>query len=290
MSTIKRLAKYLEIIEGLPKEKKSISSKELAEYANVTPTTVRQDFFTRLNKKGKSKIGYEIESLREELLEVLGLKERIKIIVFGVNGLSETLFLTKNKNIVFSAFFEDDKHPLIGKKFQNTIVHPLSKLGEYLNENPDIKIAIIALNSRNIYEICEKGVAAGIRFFWNFSKIFIRESEKIKVKNEYLTGSLYELIYDYNKSIKKGGEKMEIMVCVGSSCHLKGSEIVIKKLQDYLKNKGPEVKLSLKGGFCMGQCSEDGITVKFDGRFYKVTPETIDEFISKRIEPKLSKR
>jgi NADH/NAD ratio-sensing transcriptional regulator Rex len=289
MNTIKRLYKYLEILEDLPKEKKTVSSKELAKLASVTPTTVRQDFFSRLNLKGKAKIGYEKESLRQELLGILGLKGKTKVIVLGANGLAETLLTNKNKNIVFSAFFEEDKHPLIGKFFHGITVFPLSQIDEYLEQNMNIKIAIITFNPENIKDLFEKIIYGGIKFIWNFSKTFLDEKEGIFVINEYLTGALYELIYEYNKSIKKGG-KMEIMVCVGSSCHLKGSEIIIKKLQDYLENNKAKAKLVLKGGFCMGQCSEDGITIKFSDRYYKVTPENIDEFILKKIKPQLAQR
>ena len=38
--------------------------------------------------------------------------------------------------------------------------------------------------------------------------------------------NLYRIIYLQNQRSKKGGRKMELMICVGSSCHLKGSDFI----------------------------------------------------------------
>ena len=58
---------------------------------------------------------------------------------------------------------------------------------------------------------------------------------------------------------------VKVTVCIGSSCHLKGSRQVVEELQ-YLINKnnlGDRVELS--GTFCMGKCGEDGVSVTVDG-------------------------
>ena len=55
---------------------------------------------------------------------------------------------------------------------------------------------------------------------------------------------------------------MDIKVCVGSSCHLKGSYMIIKRLQELIKQHGLEKEVTLKGAFCMGKCV-DGIPIEF---------------------------
>lgn len=78
---------------------------------------------------------------------------------------------------------------------------------------------------------------------------------------------------------------MEIFVCVGSSCHLKGSKTVIDKLAELIKSNNIEDKVILKGSFCMGQCSHEGVSVKINDEFYSVADEDIDMFFNKKILP-----
>lgn len=79
---------------------------------------------------------------------------------------------------------------------------------------------------------------------------------------------------------------MEIFVCVGSSCHLKGSKTVIDRLTELINNNGLEGKVILKGSFCMGQCSHEGVSVKINNEIYSVTEEDIEMFFNKKILPK----
>ena len=57
---------------------------------------------------------------------------------------------------------------------------------------------------------------------------------------------------------------MNIKVCVGSSCHLKGSYDVIQALKDILKKYDVEDLVELQASFCLGHCAK-GVKVKTDG-------------------------
>ena len=54
-----------------------------------------------------------------------------------------------------------------------------------------------------------------------------------------------------------------VTVCVGSSCHMKGSYQVIKTFQEIIKERGLEDKVALTASFCMGRCL-DGISMQVD--------------------------
>jgi len=75
---------------------------------------------------------------------------------------------------------------------------------------------------------------------------------------------------------------MKITVCIGSSCHIKGSRSVVEQLQYLIaENKlGEEVELG--GTFCMGRCQK-GVCVTVDGDFFSVTPETVGEFFAENV-------
>jgi hypothetical protein len=57
--------------------------------------------------------------------------------------------------------------------------------------------------------------------------------------------------------------QMNIKVCVGSSCHLKGSYEVIQALKDILKKYDVEDLVELQASFCLGHCAK-GVNVKTD--------------------------
>ena len=77
---------------------------------------------------------------------------------------------------------------------------------------------------------------------------------------------------------------VEVEVCVGSSCFLRGSQEVVKAFQHLIEQNCPGQAV-LKGSFCMGQCTE-GVTVKIQGRqFCCVTRQDVPELFEKYILP-----
>lgn len=79
---------------------------------------------------------------------------------------------------------------------------------------------------------------------------------------------------------------MKVVVCIGSSCHIKGSRQVVEQLQDLIENNNLSDKVDLSGTFCMGECQK-GVCVKVDDVLFSVTPETTEEFFNTRILAKV---
>jgi NADH:ubiquinone oxidoreductase subunit E len=72
----------------------------------------------------------------------------------------------------------------------------------------------------------------------------------------------------------------EIIICVGSSCHLKGSEKIIEIFkQEIEKNQLKEVKIS--GSFCQGNCTE-GVNIEINGQQIAAVTEDNARKIFKR--------
>lgn len=76
---------------------------------------------------------------------------------------------------------------------------------------------------------------------------------------------------------------MQIKVCVGSACHLKGSYDVIEELQKYIKNNNLEDDLQLKASFCLGQCTKD-VSIMIDDSLETVNKNNVIEKIEKRVK------
>ncbi len=79
---------------------------------------------------------------------------------------------------------------------------------------------------------------------------------------------------------------MKITVCIGSSCHIKGSRQVVEQLQYLIAENDLGQKVELGGTFCMGQCQK-GVCVTVDDRFYSVTPESVGEFFANEVLAKV---
>ena len=79
---------------------------------------------------------------------------------------------------------------------------------------------------------------------------------------------------------------MKVTVCIGSSCHIKGSRQIVEQLQYLIAENNLGDKVELGGTFCMGKCQQGGC-VTVDNEFFSVTPETVEEFFEKNIKGKI---
>ncbi len=75
---------------------------------------------------------------------------------------------------------------------------------------------------------------------------------------------------------------MKITVCIGSSCHVKGSRDVVSSLQKLIEANNLKDKVELGGTFCMGQCQK-GVCVTVDDKFCSVTPAGVDDFFKTEV-------
>ena len=83
---------------------------------------------------------------------------------------------------------------------------------------------------------------------------------------------------------------MIIKICVGSSCHLKGSPELVELLQNAVKENNLENEVTLAGSFCVGKCNRDGVTVQVDEEIYPgITPESFKEFWNDKVLAVLEK-
>jgi NADH:ubiquinone oxidoreductase subunit E len=79
---------------------------------------------------------------------------------------------------------------------------------------------------------------------------------------------------------------VELCVCIGSSCHIKGSYNVIQAFQQLIEEKSLHEKINFKSGFCMKQCQNPGVAVSVNGVLHQVAPEKAGEFFHAQITPK----
>lgn len=79
---------------------------------------------------------------------------------------------------------------------------------------------------------------------------------------------------------------MDITVCIGSSCHLKGSREVVERLQRMIHDYAAEEQINLGGSFCMNHC-QTGVSVQLDGEYFSLTPDTAELFFLQSVVPRI---
>lgn len=81
---------------------------------------------------------------------------------------------------------------------------------------------------------------------------------------------------------------MIIQICVGSSCHLKGSEEMVTLLQKAVAEHRLEDQVTLAGSFCTGRCNRVGVTIQVDDDVYTgVTREGFETFFAEKVLARL---
>ena len=83
-------------------------------------------------------------------------------------------------------------------------------------------------------------------------------------------------------------KSMNVQICIGSSCHLKGSRQIVELFQQKIDENKLQDKITLSGNFCIGRCNREGVTIQIDDDIFTgVTPETFEQFYQANIVPKL---
>ncbi len=81
---------------------------------------------------------------------------------------------------------------------------------------------------------------------------------------------------------------MIIQVCVGSSCHIKGSPEIVALFQKAVEENHLEDEVTLAGSFCIGKCNRIGVTVQVDDDIYVgVTKESFRDFFAEHVLSRL---
>lgn len=196
-STIVRLTHYLRVVEKLDELGVSnISSAELSEETKINSFLVRKDlsYFGEFGTRG---VGYDIASLRRELRSILGLTKTHKTVVIGAGNLGQALvhysgFLDKGFEI--TAVFDSDPTK-IGTEMESFSVQSVFHLENYLSENRDIAIGIIAVPAASAQFIANLLVANGIKGILNFAPITLQLPEEVVYSSVDLTTHLEIISY-----------------------------------------------------------------------------------------------
>ncbi|MDL2309878.1 redox-sensing transcriptional repressor Rex [Parabacteroides sp. OttesenSCG-928-B22] len=195
--TLRRLPWYLAFVKLLKGRGETfVSSTQIAKEISVDASQVAKDL-SFVNISGKTRVGYEIQSLIDVLEDFLGFTAQHKACIFGVGSLGGALLHDsglKQYGVEIVAGF-DSKEELAG---QVTNGIPVYHIREFMEKQKRLNatIAILTVPVENAQEITDQVVAGGIKAIWNFTPFRIRVPEHIVVQN---TSMYAHLAVMYNR-------------------------------------------------------------------------------------------
>ena len=199
--TLRRLPWYLAYVRLLKSNNvEYVSSTQMAKEINVDASQIAKDL-SFLNIRGKTRIGYEVDTLVSELAEFLGFGIEHKAFMIGVGSLGSALIqdqglLQYGLNIV--AGF-DINPAIIGKNIRGVPVYSMDKLGTKQKEL-DTEIGILAVPVEHAQDATDTMIACGLQAIWNFTPFRIKESGDIVIQN---TSIYAHLAVMYNRLDEK---------------------------------------------------------------------------------------
>ncbi|MBE6651117.1 MAG: redox-sensing transcriptional repressor Rex [Ruminococcaceae bacterium] len=195
---LRRLPKYYRHLEELSRAGVSkISSKELSKLINVTASQIRQDL-NCFGGFGQQGYGYNVDSLRDSLAEILGVTRRYTAIIVGVGHLGQALanHNTLTRSGVDLAALFDISPDVVGSEVAGHVVQNITQAASFCRDN-NVDIAILTLPKGEASAVANMLAEAGVRGFWNFANTELSVNhEGVSIENVYMGDSLMKLCYD----------------------------------------------------------------------------------------------
>ncbi len=189
--TLRRLPWYLSNIK-LMKEKgeQFVSSTQISKQINIDASQIAKDL-SYVNISGRTRVGYDINTLIHVLENFLGFTQMHKAFLFGAGSLGGALLSDSGLNHfglkIVAAF--DVSPELVGKDLNGIPIFHSSEFEARMKEY-NVQIGVLTVPISIAQEITDKMVAGGIKAVWNFTPFRIRVPEDIVVQNTSLYAHL----------------------------------------------------------------------------------------------------
>ena len=194
--TLIRLSYYLRAINYfLNKNKEVISSKEFADFLNISSHQLRKDlsYFGQFGRKG---VGYNLRFLKKKIQDILGLNRTWNACVVGFGNLAKAISFYKGfkeQGVVIKTAFDIDKKKQ-NRNYAEVKVFPLDKMREVIKRE-NIKIGIITVPEGEAQKIAERLMRYGIKAILNFAPVKLNLPSYMIIKDVDLSCQFSCLTY-----------------------------------------------------------------------------------------------
>lgn len=194
--TLRRLPWYLAYIDILKANGvETVSSTQISKAISVDSSQIAKDL-SFLNIKGKTRIGYEVNTLSNVLSHFLGFKEIHNAFIVGVGSLGAALIHdTGLSNYGLNIIAGFDINPeIIGKKICDVPIFSIDEMQHY-QQKLNASIGILAVPANQAQDAADTMAASGLKAIWNFTPYRIKVAEGIVMSNTSIYAHL-ALIYN----------------------------------------------------------------------------------------------
>ncbi len=205
-AVIRRLPRYYRHLDDLYRNGVvRISSSALAKSMGLTASQIRQDL-SCFGGFGQQGYGYNVERLRSEVADILGMNRAHTVVILGAGNLGRALienFPFRANGFRLIAAFDVDP-VLVGTRLGGVPVYHTQMLESYMREHK-VNVGVLTVPGPVAVESAYRLYECGIEGIWNFTNIELPEQkmESVKVENVHFADSLLTLSYMISASAEE---------------------------------------------------------------------------------------
>jgi len=193
-----RLSRYLQVLTQAKKMgKSSISSQAISEYTNVNPTQIRRDL-SGFGKFGKRGVGYDIDSLIEQIRKILRTSGQHNIALFGAGNLGQAIATSgvfADHGFRISAIFDVDPSR-VGMRLGDLAVRHYDELATVVSDD-GVMVGVLAVPGEAAQAVADDLVAAGVKIIFNYSDALLTVPSDVTVHTSSPAVELLYALYFY---------------------------------------------------------------------------------------------
>ncbi|TYQ16647.1 UNVERIFIED_CONTAM: redox-sensing transcriptional repressor [Acetivibrio alkalicellulosi] len=204
IAVIKRLPRYYRYLSDLLKmDITRISSKELSQRMGITASQIRQDL-NCFGGFGQQGYGYNVESLYNEIGNILGVNDKFNVVIIGAGNMGQALSNYTNfdkRGFKLIGIF-DTNPELIGKKLRDIEIMDFNTFDKFISDKT-IDIAMLCVPYEKTPSVANKVASLGVKGLWNFSPMDLEIPYDVIIENVHLSDSLMVLGYRVKEKQRK---------------------------------------------------------------------------------------
>jgi redox-sensing transcriptional repressor len=193
-----RLSRYLQVLTQAKKMgKSSISSQAISEYTNVNPTQIRRDL-SGFGKFGKRGVGYDIDSLIEQIRKILRTSGQHNIALFGAGNLGQAIATSgvfADHGFRISAIFDVDPER-VGTRLGDLQVRHYDELSSVVADD-GVMVGVLAVPGEAAQAVADDLVASGVKIIFNYSDALLTVPSDVTVHTSSPAVELLYALYFY---------------------------------------------------------------------------------------------
>ena len=197
-AVIRRLPRYYRHLDDLHRSGTvRISSGALARTMGLTASQIRQDL-SCFGEFGQQGYGYNVERLRSEVAEILGMNRSHTVVILGAGNLGRALienfsFGTNGFRLI-AAF--DVAEGLVGTELGGVPVYHVDTLESFVREN-HVSVGVLTVPASVAVSSARLLASCGVEGIWNFTNVELPEAEMegVRFENVHFADSLLTLSY-----------------------------------------------------------------------------------------------